>query len=61
MDVDQLKAVADTQDGQTELKDGRVVARRICIIDTVWTSRDDDTTACIVEGGVEVCKYTYRQ
>ena len=40
VDVDQLQAVADAKDGQTQLKDGWVIARGIRVIHTVRTTRD---------------------
>ena len=44
MDIDQLKAIAYTKDGHTKLKDGRIVIRSIVVVDTVWTTRYDDST-----------------
>ena len=49
--IDELKAIADAKDGQAKIKDGRVVARSIVIIDTVGTTRNDDCTVKMNGGG----------
>ena len=49
--IDQLKAIADAKDGQAKIKNGRVVARSIVIIDTVGTTRNNDCTVKMNGGG----------
>lgn len=59
VDVDQLQAIADAKDGQTQLKDGRVIARGVGITDTVWTTRDYDSTGGVrkqVDANISITK-----